>query len=553
MQGLMMDYQLTIPALVHRAEQYHRAKAIVDRRSDGTAYRTTYGELLDRAHRLAGALRALGVAPGDRVGTFCWNHHQHLEAYYAVPSMGAVLHTLNIRLHADELTYIANHAGDRVVIVDSLLLPAFNLFRDRLTTVEQVIVVDEGTSTAQASTDGDSDLRPDDLDYEALLAGATPLAFESAIDERQAAAMCYTSGTTGRPKGVVYSHRSTVLHALTFCMADLDAMRESDRLLAIVPLFHACAWGTPYGALMMGTTQIMPGPHPEPVGLLELLSRERVTVALGVPAVLTAVLQQLAKSPDAYDLSKLRLVLSGGSAVPRSLIRAFDERLGIELVHLWGMTETSPLASHARCPAELADADADTRLAHRATQGRATPLVEIRASNDKGVVPWDGETMGEMEVRCPWIVSSYYDAPESGDRFTADGWFRTGDIATIDAKGAITLRDRSKDVIKSGGEWISSIALENALLDHAAVSEAAVVGVPHPKWDERPVALIVPREGASCTGAELREFLAPRFPKWWVPDGIEFVEKIPRSSVGKVLKRELREQYAGYYNSVADR
>ena len=541
MQSLMMDYQLTIPALIRRAAQLHGGKAIVDRQPDRSIHRTTYRETIGRARRLAGALRALGVTRGDRVATFCWNHHQHLEVYYGVPAMGAVLHTLNIRLHAEDLAYIANHAGDRVIIVDRVLLPVIEQFRERLSSVEHVIVVGGGIERPAEGM----------LDYETLVSDAAPHAFDDEIDEYEPAAMCYTSGTTGAPKGVVYSHRSTVLHTLAFCLADIDVARESDTLLAIVPLFHANAWGTPYAALMIGAAQVLPGPHLDAASLLELLAGERVTVAFGVPTIWTGVLQALEKSPNTYDLSRLRTVLSGGSAVPPRMIRAFKEQVGVDVLQAWGMTEMSPLGSHCRLTAELSEADEETRLRCQATQGRPAPLVEIRARSEAGIVPWDGETMGELEVRGPWIASAYYESPESADRFTNDGWFRTGDIVTIDERGYIRICDRSKDVIKSGGEWISSVALETALAGHPDVLEAAVVGVPHPRWDERPLALVVRREGRTATAESLRAYLEPQFPKWWLPDSFEFVDAIPKTTVGKILKRTLREQYCGYYGAAA--
>ncbi len=543
MRGLMMDYQLTVPSLVRRAETLHARKEIVDRQPDGSIHRTTYGVLLNRARRLAGALQALGVHPGDRVATFCWNHHQHLEVYYGVPSMGAVLHTLNIRLHPDDLAFIAQHAGARVVIVDAVLLGVFEKFRDRVSTIEHVIVV--GAPPADTAT------RPVDIDYETLIAGASPHDFDAPLDEWQAAAMCYTSGTTGKPRGVVYTHRSIVLHALGLGLADIDLMRESDTAMAIVPMYHANAWGTPYSALMCGTKQVLPGPRLDPASLLELLASERVTVAFGVPTVWTAVFEFFDRHPGAYDVSALRAAASGGTAVPPAMLRGCEQRFGAPMIHLWGMTETSPLGSCARLTEELQQADADTQLAYRAMQGWPVPLIEIRARNDAGLVPWDATSMGELEVRGPWVAASYYNAPETADRFTDDGWFLTGDIVTIDPRGYIRIVDRAKDVIKSGGEWVSSVALESALAAHPAVLEAAVVGVPHPHWDERPVAIVVRREGRTCTPDSLRDFLSPSFPKWWLPDAIEFVDALPKTTTGKILKRALRDEYATYYTRCA--
>lgn len=536
MRGLMMDFELTVPTLVRRAEQLYARKTIVSRMPDRSLHRTTYGELIHRARKLAGALRELGIQPGDRVATFCWNHARHLEAYYGVPSMGAVLHTLNLRLHADDLAYIATHAGDRVVIVDRVLWPVFEKFRDRVP-FAHVIVAGDGEDTP-----------PGTLDYELLIANAPPHGFDTVDDERAAAAMCYTSGTTGQPKGVVYSHRSTVLHSLGLSLADIDLARETDTACAIVPMFHANAWGYPYVAAMIGVNQVLPGPHLDPVSLLELLAGEHVTVGLGVPTIWNAILQVLDRNPKAYDLSHLRITASGGSAVPESMFRAMD-RYGIPMLHLWGMTETSPLGSSASLSTELRTRDQDTQYRYRAKQGRPAPLVEARVRSDDGIAAWDDDTMGELEVRGPWVAGAYYNAPESASRFTADGWFKTGDIVTIDPDGWITIRDRAKDVIKSGGEWISSVALENTLMAHPSVAEAMVVGLPHPQWDERPLALVVRRDGCDCSADELVAHLAPHFPKWWLPTAFEFVQALPRTSVGKFDKKVARREYAAYFSA----
>jgi fatty-acyl-CoA synthase len=538
MHGLMMDFELTIPTLVRRAEQYHARKEIVSRLPDRSIHRTTYGELISRARKLGGALRTLGVQPGDRVATFCWNHSRHLEAYYAIPCIGAVLHTLNLRLFPDDLAYIASHAGDSVVIVDRVLWPLFEKFKDRVA-FRRVIVIGD---------DPDDAAIPGTLDYETLIAAAEPDAFDRVTDERAAAAMCYTSGTTGQPKGVVYSHRSVVLHTLAFAMTDIDLVRENDTILPAVPMFHANAWGVPYTAMMMGATQVLPGAHLDPVSVLELIDAERVTVALGVPTIWNAVLQTLEAKPGAYDLSSVRVMGSGGAAVPPAMFRAFDKH-GIHMIHLWGMTETSPLGSHGRVTSTVADLDAESRYRVRFTQGRAAPFVEMRIRSEDGIAPWDDATMGELEVRGPWVVGAYYNAPESADRFTDDGWFRTGDIATIDSDGWLTLRDRSKDVIKSGGEWISSVALENTIMAHEAVAEAMVIGLAHPTWDERPLALVVKRAGRDCSADDVIAHLAPHFPKWWLPSGVEFVETLPRTSVGKLDKKVARRQYEGYFVS----
>jgi fatty-acyl-CoA synthase len=530
----MMDYALTIPAIARRAERLHPGKTIVARRADGSLHRATYGEVLARSRKLIGALRSLGVSRGDRVATFCWNHHQHLEAYYAVPSMGAVAHMLNIRLHADELAFIVNHAGDSVVIVDQVLLPQFEKFRERIA-AKHVIVVGDGDVPAWAH------------DYETLIASAPEVDFLDDIDENEAAGMCYTSGTTGRSKGVLYSHRSTALHSLACGSWDLEFLRERDTVLPVVPMFHANAWGLPYTAMLFGASQVLPGPFLDAVSILNLVESERVTVLAGVPTVSMALLQALDAEPRRFDTSSLRVMTAGGAAVPEALIRGFEERHGIVLLQGWGMTETSPVGSIATATGALAELDEDDRYRVRATAGRPLPFFETRVRAESGFAPWDGVAMGELEVRGPWVSSAYYDAPETADRFTDDGWFRTGDIVSMDADGYIIIRDRSKDVIKSGGEWISSVGLENKIMTHPAVLEAAVVGLRHPKWDERPLALVVKRPTAQCTAQDILHHLEPHFPKFWLPNGVEFVESIPRTSVGKFNKLAIREQYCDYF------
>ncbi|MEP6492535.1 MAG: long-chain fatty acid--CoA ligase [bacterium] len=540
MKGLMMDYQLTIPAMARRAERMHAGKPIVARQPDGTLHRTTYGEVLARSKRLIGALKKLGVGRGDRVATFCWNHHQHLEAYYGVPSMGAVAHMLNIRLQPDELAYIVNHAGDSVILVDRVLLPQFEKFRDRVA-VKHVIVVGGGPEV------------PDGMhDYEALLAAADAVEFDDNIEENTAAGMCYTSGTTGRSKGVLYSHRSTALHSMALGLWDLEFVRERDVILACVPMFHANAWGLPYAALLFGATQVLPGPLLDPASVLELVASERVTVLTGVPTICNALLQALDAEPERNDLSSLRVMVAGGASVPEALIRAYEERHHIRLVQAWGMTETSPFGSMAMLTSVLDGVTGDARYALRATQGRPAPFVETRVRAEAGLAPWDGVTMGELEVRGPWVSSAYFDEPDTADRFTDDGWFKTGDIVSIDENGYILIRDRSKDVIKSGGEWVSSVALENMIMRHPGVLEAAVVGLKHSTWDERPLALVVTRPACECSAADIIRYLEPHFPKWWMPSGVEFVSAIPRTSVGKFNKLAMREQYRDYFMTAPD-
>ena len=535
MNGLMMDYPLTLSTIFRRAEQLYSRQEIVTRLPDKSWHRHTFGDFAARARRLAGALRALGVTAGDRVATLGWNHYQHLEAYFAIPLIGGVLHTLNLRLHPDELAYIVNHAADRAVIVDEHLLPLWEQVRAQANIPTAIVV---GATRPVASGY---------LEYESLLADATPVHDENDPDERAAAAMCYTTGTTGKPKGVVYSHRSLVLHTFALALNHCMAISETDVVTPVVPMFHANAWGLPFGCVMMGAKIVMPGPNLDPASLVDLFHRERVTVTGGVPTIWIGVLQYLDANPGKYDVSSIRAMYVGGSAVPQSLIEAFEKRYGLRIIQAWGMTEMAPLGTVAQLPCALVGAQDETKFQYRAKQGRPAPFVEIRARNEDGLVPWDGRTMGELEVRGPWIASAYYHPEESSkERFTTDGWFRTGDIVTIDEAGTIQVQDRAKDLIKSGGEWISSVALECALMGHPAVAEAAVIPVSHPKWNERPLAAVVLKPGAAASPSDLRAFLAPQFPKFWLPDAFEFVPAIPRTSAGKFKKSELRLQFKDY-------
>lgn len=536
MDGLMMDFPLTVNALLRRAETFFGHKEIATRLPDKSWHRYTYGDMARRAKRLALALGKLGVKPGGRVATLCWNHYQHLEAYFGIPAMGAVLHTLNLRLHADDLTYIVNDAEDQVIIVDESLLSVLEGFFDGCCVKDVIVITDQETA-------------PEGMyDYEALLAEVDEKDFvdDGVTDENQASAMCYTSGTTGKPKGVVYSHRAMVLHSLTEALHGALDIRESDCVLPVVPMFHANAWGLPHTAALIGAKFVFPGPHLDAPTLLDGFESERVTVTAGVPTIWLGLLEELDKNPKAYDLSALRTLIVGGSAVPKSMIESFEERHGLRIVQAWGMTEMTPLGTVSLLTSEQEGLSKDEQYECRAKQGTPIPLVEIRARGDDGLVAWDGESMGELEVRGPWISSAYHNRPDAADRFTDDGWFKTGDIVTIDSRGCIKIQDRSKDLVKSGGEWISSVDLENLLMGHPAVAEAAVIAVPHPRWDERPLAAVVRKEGVEVTADDLREYLRPKVAKFWIPDAFEFIDEIPKTSVGKFKKTALREQFEGY-------
>jgi fatty-acyl-CoA synthase len=534
MNGLMMDYPLTLSTIFRRAESVYPRHEVVWRAADKSVRRCTYGDFAVRARRLAQALLDLGIEPGDRVATLAWNHAPHLEAYFGIPLMGGVLHTLNLRLHPEELAYIVNHAEDRAILVDESLLPLWEQVRPRVN-VPTTIVVAATKPVASGY-----------LEYEALIAKSEPARDLPDPDERAAAAMCYTTGTTGNPKGVLYSHRSLVLHTLGLSLDHCMGIREHDVVLPVVPMFHANAWGMPFSAVMVGAKFVMPGSHLDPASLVDLFHNERVTLTGGVPTIWMAMLQYLDANPGKFDLSAIRAMYVGGSAVPQALIEAFEKRHGLKINQAWGMTEMAPLGTVAHCPPSMANATDAAKFAYRAKQGRPAPFVEIRARNEDGLVPWDAQTMGELEVRGPWIASAYYNRPDSADRFTDDGWFKTGDIVTIDRDATIQVQDRTKDLIKSGGEWISSVALECALMGHPSVAEAAVIPMTSAKWCERPLAAVVLKPGATATPEELKAFLAPSFTKFWLPDAFEFIDAIPRTSAGKFKKSELRERFKDY-------
>ncbi|HVS40961.1 MAG TPA: long-chain fatty acid--CoA ligase [Candidatus Dormibacteraeota bacterium] len=524
MQSTMQDGDLIITDILRRGARVYPESLVVSFKGD-TSTRGSFAEVAERAGRLAGALRRLGIQPGDRVGTLCWNNQEHVEAYLAVPSMGAVLHTLNLRLDPEQLAYVINHAEDRVVLVDASLVPLLAAIRSHLATVERIVVIGKGDTAALGEV----------LDYEELLAAESPDYPWPELSEKSAAAMCYTTGTTGAPKGVVYSHRSISLH----CLAEWGAfsLKESDRALVIVPMFHVNAWGIPYTAFMLGADMLMPDRFLQPEPLCRFIQSERPTFAAGVPTIWQGVLRQIEEHPA--DLSSMKTIICGGAAVPRSLMEGF-ERHGLRIIQAWGMTETSPIGAVAIPPRGV---PADEEMDWRTKTGRVVAGVRLRIVDDAGnELPWDGQSVGEIEVRGPWITGSYFKDP-APDKFH-DGWLRTGDVGTVDSLGFIQITDRSKDVIKSGGEWISSVALETLLIGHPDVVDAAVIGVPDQRWDERPLASVVLKPGSTTSPEDLRDFIAGQVAKFWVPERWAVVDEIPKTSVGKYDKKVLRAMYA---------
>jgi fatty-acyl-CoA synthase len=535
MRGLMMDEPLTLGAILDRASRYFPHAEVVSRRPDGTFSRIQYGALARRVRRLARALQEAGLARGDRVATLMWNHSAHVEAYFAVPLAGGIIHPLNLRLHPDEIANISGHAEDRFLVVDDVLWPVFERFRDK-TRFERVWVVPFSGMRTPLGAES----------YEALLAHSSEDFEFPEIDENEAAGMCFTSGTTGRSKGVVYSHRSIVLHSLAECMTDCLGISQSDTALLLAPMFHVNGWGLPYTCPMAGAKLVLAGSGCGPEELLDLMEQEGVTFACGVPTIWLGVLDALRKNPGGWKFRGPVRVLIGGAAPPESLIRELD-RFGLRIIHGWGMTETSPLATASILKGHMREWNDDRKYEVRSRQGYAVPFIRTRLMRPEGEAPWDGATPGELEVRGPWIAASYYNAPEAANRWSPDGWFRTGDVATIDPEGYMKIVDRAKDLIKSGGEWISSVDLENALMAHPAVREAAVIAVPDEKWQERPLAVIILRDGVHAEPAEFEKFLSARFAKWQIPDGFVFAKDIPRTSVGKFLKSQLREQYRDWH------
>lgn len=534
----MMNAQLTLAPMMERAEKMFGKKQVISRTSTGI-YRFTYTQIGERTRRLASALETLGIKRGERVGTLAWNHHRHLEAYFAIPSMGAVLHTINIRLSPEHIIYIINHAEDQVLLIDDDILPLIEQIKDYLHTVKAYVLMTDHDQLPA------SNLQPL-YSYEQLLKEADPsYQYPTDIQERDPAGMCYTSATTGNPKGVIYSHRGIVLHSMSLGLADTLALAEKDIAMPVVPMFHVNAWGFPFAATWFGCTQVMPGPRFTPQILADLIETEKVSITAGVPTIWLGLLQELENGR--YETSSLRAVVCGGSASPRSLVERYRKKFNIPFYVAYGMTETSPLVTCSKLKSyQEENLSEEEKLDFLCKQGTLVPGLQMKIVGPNGEVKADGKEMGELLIRGPWIADSYYKDERSEETFQ-DGWLHTGDVATVDAEGFVKLVDRTKDLIKSGGEWISSVDVENALMGHEAIAEASCVGVPHPQWGERPIACVVLKEGQSVSKEELLAYLKPKFAKWWLPDDVLFVKEIPKTSVGKFLKRSLREQIVDHY------
>jgi acyl-CoA synthetase (AMP-forming)/AMP-acid ligase II len=536
MHGLMMDRPLLIQSLIRYAARYHAETEIVSRSTEGPLHRYTYADAEPRAKQLAKALMRLGIGLGDRVATIAWNNHRHFEAYYAISGIGAVCHTINPRLFADQLAYIVNHAQDKVVLVDVTFVPLAEKMASSWPALRHYVVMTDRAHMPATSL-------PNVLGYEDIVAAETPELEWPEFDENTASSLCYTSGTTGNPKGALYSHRSTLLHTYAICASNTLGIGMHEAVCPIVPMFHVNAWGIPYAAAMAGAKLVFPGPRLDGASLQELFAGEEVTCAAGVPTVWLGLLQYLEATGKRID--SVTRVTCGGSAVPIAMIRTFAERYGVSLIHGWGMTEMSPVGSLSTPKPKLLAEDREAEYASRARQGRPLYGIEFKiVAPDGRRLPEDGIASGELLVRGPWVIGAYYDdEAASRNAFDAEGWFRTGDVATIDAEGCMQIVDRSKDVIKSGGEWISSIDLENAAMGHPDVAEAAVIGLPHPKWDERPLLVIVAKSGRELAADLVIGFLEGKVAKWQLPDDVVFVPEMPHGATGKVLKTQLREMF----------
>ncbi|MFL0504322.1 long-chain fatty acid--CoA ligase [Ureibacillus sp. 179-F W5.1 NHS] len=533
----MMETPLLLTSFLKRVEKYYPEKLVISRTSPDTIHRIPYKEYVKRTRKLANALTSLGMKRGTKVGSFAWNHHRHLEAYFAVPCAGAILHMVNIRLSPEHIIYVINHAEDEILLIDGDLFPLLEKAIPYLKTVKHIIIMQDNMEIPESSF-------PNVHSYEKLLdESSDDFNFPEDLDEHTPAGMCYTSATTGMPKGVVYSHRGLVLHSLALGLSDSMGLMERDVVMPIVPMFHVNAWGMPFASVLYGCTQVLPGPGFTPSLILDLIQEEKVTVTAGVPTIWLGVAQEQEKNPR--DVSSLRSVVCGGSASPKGLIKTFEEKFNVPFIVGYGMTETTPIVSLSTYTSSMDEWTPEEKLNIRATQGITVPLLDTEVVNEAGIVPQDGQTMGELRIRGPWIADEYYKDERTSEAFK-DGWLYTGDIAVVTKEGYIKITDRTKDLIKSGGEWISSVDLENALMTHEAVFEAAVIAVPHEKWQERPLACVVLKEGKQTTKEELISYLEGQFAKWWLPDDVVFINEIPKTSVGKFLKAKLRDELKDY-------